>query len=78
MPSGCASKPRPYLFQCPWVILPNGMRTRLVMPGKKLDDDSAAQEIKLMATEMKQWPDFEARIALLEDDVEISNEHIKT
>ena len=78
MPSGSSSKPRNYLFQCPWVILPNGMRTRLVMSDKKFDDDSAAHEIKVMATEMKQWPDFEARIVLFEDDVEISSEHIKT
>jgi hypothetical protein len=48
------------------------------MPGRKLDDDNAAQEVKLMATEMKQWPNFEARITLFEDDVEISNEHVKT
>jgi len=48
------------------------------MSDKKFDDDSAAHEIKVMATEMKQWPDFEARIVLFEDDVEISSEHIKT
>ncbi len=75
MPGGTRSQPRSHSLHVNWVTI-NNRTFRLIVKEKDFDEDSLMKEVKHISAILRSWPGFEAYIILLEDDVEISREHI--
>jgi hypothetical protein len=57
------------------ILMPSGMMSR---PHECADEEETLKLATLFASQMKGWRNFEAWLVLLENDKEISRDHIRS
>jgi hypothetical protein len=63
------------IMQAVQILMPSNMSSR---PRECLDSETALKLFASFVGQMKVWKEFEAYVLLLEDEKEISRDHVKT